>query len=489
MRKARFNPLLTLDRMLEWFIPPQLAAEREDRQRARVFLISHFFGPLIGNVIPLGLWLLDPNAGYVVGVLAGCITAFWIFPIVLKLTGRYNILALLSVQNLLFCILWGCHFYGGVSSPFLPWLLTVPLLAFFYLGPAPSLRVAVLVLIAANMAAFYGYYFTGHDFPQRVPLADLQAMGIVSTLGAAGYVTMMALYYAKILASGVELETEMKEHLATAAELRRATAEAERAGAAKAEFLAKMSHELRTPLNAVIGYSQMLLEDAQDEGDAESASDLEKIHGAGHHLLRLVNEVLDLSKIEAGKMELNPEEIDGAAFLTNLVDGFRPKADAAGNSLELEFDGALRTIVCDPQKTAQGLSQILDNAVKFTREGRIVVSAGRAASDQGEQVVVRIRDTGIGMAPESIPGLFEKFTVAEDASSSKYGGTGLGLALSLRLIRLMGGDIAAESRLGEGSTFTITFPVQPAAGPAVRADDDADLDADLAADDLRLQAA
>jgi hypothetical protein len=147
---------------------------------------------------------------------------------------------------------------------------------------------------------------------------------------------MMALYYAKMLASQVELEGVMKGHMATATELRRATVEAERAGAAKAEFLAKMSHELRTPLNAVIGYSQMLLEDAEDEGDAESAADLDRIHRAGHHLLRLVNEVLDLSKIEAGKMDLNPETIEAATFMTNLVDGYRAAAEAAGNRLELE---------------------------------------------------------------------------------------------------------------------------------------------------------
>ncbi|MDP8916087.1 MAG: HAMP domain-containing histidine kinase [Pseudomonadota bacterium] len=479
--------LAALDRLVAWFIPPELAAGRETRQRARMFLITHFCGPFIGNVIPGYLFVRGLDSGYRVWVLAAAITTFWVYPFVLRLTGRYNLLAVASIQQLLFAVLWGCYFYGGMSSPFLPWLLTVPLLFFFYMGSDRSTTLWVGVgLITVNLAAFYGLYELRPP-PEAVALSSMQTIGIVSTLGAAGYVAIMALYYAKILASQVELEGEMKGHLVTAAELRQATGDAERASIAKAEFLAKMSHELRTPLNAVIGYSQMLLEDAQAEGDAASARDLEKIHGAGHHLLRLVNEVLDLSKIEAGKMELSPEEVDAAALLTNLVDGFRPAAQAAGNELKLELAGGLGALVCDPKKTTQAISQIIQNAVKFTKDGRVVVSARRTTSAFGDQIVVAVRDTGIGMAPEAIPALFEKFTVAEDASSSKYGGTGLGLALSLRLCHLMGGDISAQSELGVGSTFTIRLPVTPPASAAPAAE----LEPELAAgdDDAHPQAA
>ena len=477
MAKQRRTGPSALERLVEWFIPAKLAEERETRQRARMFLISHFFGPIIATPIPVYLQLQDPSGGAKVGVIAASVYAFWIFPFLLRWSVSYTALAVLSVQNLIFCILWGCYFYGGATSPFLPWLLTVPLLAFFYLGPAQSSRLYVLGLMSVNITGFYGIYLLNGSFPHS-SLASMHELGLVSTLGTAVYVSMMALYYAKMLASQVELEGVMKGHLATAAELRRATAEAERASTAKAEFLAKMSHELRTPLNAVIGYSQMLLEDAEDEGDEESAADLERIHGAGHHLLRLVNEVLDLSKIEAGKMELNPEEIDAAAFLTNLVDGFRPAAGAAGNDLKLELSGELRTIICDPMKTSQAVSQVVDNAVKFTKGGSIVVSARRDRTPDGEEIVVTVRDSGIGMSPEAIPGLFEKFTVAEDASSSKYGGTGLGLALSLRLMHLMGGDITAESELGVGSTFTLQLPVAPPLAAAPR-----EADPDLLDDD------
>jgi signal transduction histidine kinase len=453
---------MNLERILEWFIPEDLAVEKETRKRVRIFLISHLFGPFIGNAVPAALYVLDPTPGYDVAVLALSITAFWVFPFVLRAFGHYNLLALLSVQNLIFCILWSCYFNGGVTSPTLPWVLTIPLLAFFYLGPVASLRLTVLGLFAVNLAGFTALYGLGHSVPNDMPLASVQGLGIVSTIATALYVTMMAFYYARILASGLELENEMRGHLATAAELRRATAEAERAGAAKAEFLAKMSHELRTPLNAVIGYSQILLEDAAAAGDTSSAADLGRIHEAGQHLLRLVNEVLDLSKIEAGRMEVLNVEIDLAALIRDAVERCRDTAAKNGNELSIELPSQLGTVVCDAQKLDHALAQILDNAAKFTENGRITVSAERRASSTGDQIAVTVRDTGIGMDRESLLGLFEKFTVAHDATASKYGGTGLGLALSRKLCRLMGGDILVESEVGVGSNFTIRIPASPA---------------------------
>jgi signal transduction histidine kinase len=459
--------LIMLNKLVDWFIPAELAADRESRKQARMFLISHLFGPFIGNVVPAALYLLDPTPGYPVVVLAASITAFWAFPFILRAVGQYNLLVLLSVENLIFCILWSCYFYGGVSSPTLPWVLTIPLLAFFYLGPTPSLRLIVLALFAGNFATFAGLELLADPPVNDMPTASLQGLGIVSTVAASLYVTMMAFYYAKILASGAELENEMKRHLATATELRRAAAESERAGAAKAEFLAKMSHELRTPLNAVIGYSQMLLEDAAAEGDTQSAADLEKIHAAGHHLLRLVNEVLDLSKIEAGKMELFAEDVDISALIRDVVESFRTSAQGTGNKLSLRMDEQLGAIRCDAKKVQQAISQLLDNAVKFTENGLVTVSVARTLGPGGEQIVIAVRDTGIGIAQDAIPNLFEKFSGGDDTTSSKYGGTGLGLALSLKLCRLMGGDISVDSELGVGSCFTMNLPTTPATRPAI----------------------
>jgi len=451
--------LAALDRLVNYFIPPEVAADRDARNRAHVFLVSHILGPFIGNVVPIALYLLDPAPGYEVAVLAISITVFWIFPFLLRAGAPYNPLALVSIQNLIFCILWSCYFYGGVTSPTLPWVLVIPLLAFFYLGSSKSLRLIVMAMFAANLAIFSSFYLFGYPIKNDLPVAAMQGLGLVSTTAASIYVAMMALYYAKIQASQTELESEMRQHMATASALRLATQEAERAGAAKAEFLAKMSHELRTPLNAVIGYSQILLEDAEDEGDSESIADLNKIHTAGQHLLKLVNEVLDLSKIEAGKMELDLEETDLAALLVEIVEAVRPAAMNNGNQLFSTIAPNLGTALCDAGKFRNMAGQLLDNAVKFTHNGRVEIVAERRRDGSSDDLVIDVIDSGIGIASDQITDLFEKFTVADDSSTSKYGGTGLGLALSQKLCKLMGGEVLVESELGKGSRFTVRLPL------------------------------
>jgi signal transduction histidine kinase len=462
-----------LDRFIDWFIPAELAAHREKRQLARMFLVSHLCGPLLGNVVPGALFFLEPHPGVPMAILATSITAFWAFPFLLKWFNHYYLLCFISVQNLMFCILWSCYFYGGVTSPTLPWVLTIPLLTFFYIGPSPKLRVAALCQFAANFSIFFLAYRFLPPPPREISsaAAGLQALGIVSTLACAGYVSMMALYYRRILDSGVELEAEMRNHLETAAELRRATAEAGRAGAAKAEFVASMSHELRTPLNAVIGYSQMLLEDAADEHDEQAVADLEKIHKAGKHLLRLVNEVLDLSKIEAGKMELVREELPVAEFLSSVVEEQRAEAERKGIALRFQPSGDLGVAKWDTDRVRQSLAGMLDNAVKFTEKGHVILSAERTPGKAPQTLVIRVTDTGMGISPDLLPHLFEKFTVAHDTTASKYGDTGLGLALSLALCRLMGGDISVQSTVGQGSTFTVTLPAGPVASRKKRRDE------------------
>jgi signal transduction histidine kinase len=287
----------------------------------------------------------------------------------------------------------------------------------------------------------------------------MQGLGLVSTIAAAIYVAMMALYYAKVQTSQGELESEMRQHMATASALRMATLEAERAGAAKAEFLAKMSHELRTPLNAVIGYSQILIEDARDEGDAEAVADLGKILRAGEHLLKLVNEVLDLSKIEAGKMQLDLQICDLTGLLNEIISAAEAPATKSKSRISCRIDPHIGSALCDASKLGSVLTQLVDNAVKFTEEGTIELVAERIQGATADELVVQVVDTGIGIAPDQISGLFEKFTVVDDSSTTKYGGTGLGLALSQKLCKLMGGEIFVESELGQGSRFTIRLPL------------------------------
>ncbi len=445
--------------LLDWFIPPALKAERAMHQRARVFLVSHFFGPFLGHTITVYLYWLDPHPGYGLWVLAAAITVYWAFPWLLKRTGAFTALALISVANLVFVILWGCYHYGGVSSPFVAWLVVVPLLAFLYLGPALVPRLLVLGMIAVGVSIFYLFFAAGHSFPERVPLHSLSGIGIVSTISAAIYVSMMALYYASIVANQSELEREVRNHRATAIKLREAKEEAENANLAKSEFLAKMSHELRTPLNAVIGYSEMLLEDAEIEGsDAQAVEDLGKINSSGKHLLSLITDVLDLSKIEAGKMELFNERFDVNGLTDDLAATARPLCARNGNELIIERASALGEAVGDVTKLRQAVLNLLSNAAKFTKGGRIIMSVAREPARNGDWLRIAVRDTGIGIARENLRKLFQNFSQAEAWTSSKYGGTGLGLALTQKLCRLMGGDVTVESELGRGSCFTIRLP-------------------------------
>jgi signal transduction histidine kinase len=442
------------------FIPPAIAADEEQKNQARVFLISHLFGPFIGNTIPLALFLLDPAPGYKIGVLAASITGFLAFPILLKLTGWYRFLAVLSVQNLLFCVLWSCYFYGGVTSPTLSWVLIIPLLAFFYIGSSMMMRSLVIGLMLANFAVFMVVYL---NFPAPIPdisMSEIENLGIISMIATALYVAMMALYFAKVHESQSQLETLAGKHMALATELRLATAEAERASAAKADFLAKMSHELRTPLNAIIGYSQMLQEEANDDGDAQSAADLNRIYVAGVHLLKMINEILDLAKIDAGKAETYLEDVSPATLIRTVVDGARSEASQRGNVIDISVSSAVGICKVDEKKVEQILHQVVDNAVKFTSKGIISIEADIIAGpDAGEMLRVQVKDTGCGISEVDLAHLFEQFTVLGDSSTSKYGGTGLGLALSRKLCRLMGGDISAQSTVGVGSIFTIALPI------------------------------
>jgi GAF domain-containing protein/DNA-binding response OmpR family regulator/anti-sigma regulatory factor (Ser/Thr protein kinase) len=245
----------------------------------------------------------------------------------------------------------------------------------------------------------------------------------------------------------------------------------------KSEFLANMSHELRTPLNAIIGYSEMLQEDAADLGAEQFTDDLKRINAAGKHLLELINAVLDLSKIEAGKMELYLESFDVAGLVRDIAAVIQPLAAKNGNRLEVHCPEGTGTMRADLTKVRQALFNLLSNACKFTDRGTVTLAVSRETGDGPDSLVFRVSDTGIGMTAEQLARLFEAFSQADAATTRKYGGTGLGLALSRRLCRMMGGDVTVDSEAGRGSTFTIRLPAQVAeavqepvapAGPADR---------------------
>ncbi|MFI5166063.1 MAG: response regulator [Thermoanaerobaculales bacterium] len=230
--------------------------------------------------------------------------------------------------------------------------------------------------------------------------------------------------------------------------------EAEAANRAKSQFLANMSHELRTPLNAIIGYSEMLQEEAEDAGHEELLPDLKKIQGAGKHLLSLINDVLDLSKIEAGKMELHPEPFDVAGLVSDVRVAVEPMISRRGNRLEVSCPTDIGVMRSDAVKVRQVLLNLLSNAAKFTERGTVTLAAARSDLDDEPMMVFSVRDTGVGMTPEQMERIFEAFAQADATVSRKYGGTGLGLTITRRFCQMLGGDVKVESRPGEGSTFT-----------------------------------
>jgi len=257
-----------------------------------------------------------------------------------------------------------------------------------------------------------------------------------------------------------ELEKEILHRRQTQEELLKAKHVAEEASRAKSTFLANMSHELRTPLNAIIGYSEMLEEEARESGKSDGVHDLRKIQSAGKHLLSLINDVLDLSKIEAGKMGLHLENFDLAPLIDEMATTLQPAAAKNGNTIRLHVAKNLGAMHADVTKVRQILFNLLSNACKFTDHGTISVNVDESRFEGRDWIRFRVTDTGIGITAKQKENLFLEFSQADASISRKYGGTGLGLAITYRFVQLMKGRISVESEPGKGATFTVYLPAQ-----------------------------
>jgi signal transduction histidine kinase len=463
--KLQTEHRFSLSAFLDYFIPRHIQMQPDSHRRARMFMLSHVFGPFLGNVIPLYLHFVNHIAAdYRFWTFLGSVTIFWAYPFALRQTGRYQALAFISVQNLAFCILWACYSYGGILSPFLPWALTMPVLAFLYLPATGMIRNVLLVQIYGSFAVFAGLVIAGYPFP-AVDLSTFQLIGMISIISASIYVSMMALYFANVFREQGAFERELGALVATADNLRNLTLAAQQASAAKADFVASMSHELRTPLNAVIGYSQLLLEDAMDEGNDEMSKDLEHIYGAGTHLLRLVDDILDFSKIEAGKMV--SEAVPGlvAERLSRTMLEIAEPLSTRHYDLQVELPHGDATVSVDWSAVRKAVSHLVAGVATSPSGGCIPI----AAKLVGDRLVVRVTDLASRGKANAAETLFDIFADESDASSTKYGGVGISLALSLKFAQLIGGDIATETDAAGCRVFVMTVPVSGEAPARLKA--------------------
>lgn len=443
---------LSLSGLLDYFIPPEMRVHAESHRRARMFMISHAFGPILGSTIPLYMAVTGISRDIHLVVFFASILLFWAFPIALKLTGRYQPLAFLSVQNLTFCVLWACYSYGGTASPFLPWILIFPLLAFLYLPPKGAVRDILLVQIFGSVAIFLAVVFSGRGLPS-VDLDRFQTIGMISMASVATYFAMMSLYFAKMFHEQREFTRELNSLVSTSDNLRNLTAAAYQASAAKADFVASMSHELRTPLNAIIGYSQLLLEEAETEKDEASVQDLGHVHKAGSDLLRLIDDILSYSRIEAGKMPLNPRP--GSA--ETHFDAWRQDiADLPGwNVNSIKIAGEPCELVTDWTALGATVRRLAAGTSHQGQPGTLEISVeGKPGANLSLLFIVR-SPSG---AARPITIMEEMFEHSDDASPTKYGATGIEIALAFKLAQLLGGDIAVVTTPAGEPAALLTIP-------------------------------
>jgi signal transduction histidine kinase len=450
----------TLSALLDYFIPREIQVQPDTHRRARMFMLSHVCGPFLGNVIPIYLYFVEHiPADYRFWTFFISVTIFWVYPFALRYTKMYRTLAFISIQNLNFCILWACFSYGGIYSPFLPWVLVIPVLSFLYLPATGMTRTIILLQICTSVGAFGALVLSGRPFP-HVNLQQFQIIGLISIISASIYVIIMAFYFANVSREQSEFESELGSLRAAADNLRNLTESARQATTAKADFVASMSHELRTPLNAVIGYSQLMLDDAEEIGDPAEAekefvADIKKIHSAGTQLLGLIDDILDFSKIEANKMDSRPCAESISCGIGPSVAALGTKIQTRRYSLKCSMPAVDPVLRLDWASLCKSISHVIAGITSRGEGGEINISI--ECRDQSDLEIRIVDPASYKLA--AIDTLFDIFADASDASSTKYGGAGISFALSQKFAELIGGRLTAATDRAGKRVFTMNFPV------------------------------
>ena len=446
--------------VLDYFIPENLKNDQSNLMKVRTFILLHLLGPAMGHSVVLFLWYASKPLTWQFWVVEVSVVSFWAVPFLVKATQSVFLPAIISVQALVFLSLFGSFFYGGISSPFMPWFVIALLLGFFYLADRVQI---VLGGVALQLVLFVVARLVVGYFPNILPTSSMTIVNLISILSAIAYTTLLSIYYETVMRGSGVLEEETRAHRAQTEALREAMRRAEIASRNKSIFLAKMSHELRTPLNAVIGYTEILREDLDAQSaNSQRAVDLQRINAAGRHLLELLTDVLDVTNIESQKLELAIEQVEVSKLIRDVNATAAPLIAKKHNQFVLQVDKDAGIVRSDPLKLRQSILNLLSNAAKFTSKGTITLAVMRRQLNGSERLIIEVRDTGIGMSQESLQRLFKDFSQAELDTAEKFGGTGLGLALTQRYCTLLGGSVAVESRLGEGTTFRLDIPC---AGP------------------------
>ena len=329
------------------------------------------------------------------------------------------------------------HYYMDQEALFGPGAAALPLLTLLFFTIYPVDFINSFFIVLTTVAAFLVYLLdVGVISGEQIP-----------------YLLVIPFIYGIFVKRSNEFKNRI-DYMKTE-ELKILRVKAQNASKAKSDFLANMSHELRTPLNAIIGYSEMLMEEAEDDELDTYAEDLNKINSSGEHLLTLINDILDLSKIEAGKMEMHIEEFEFEKHLSQIEATAKPLVEKNGNEFVIEKSDDIEKLTNDQTKLRQILFNMISNAAKFTKKGTVTLGITK----YDEKVRFAVTDTGIGMNAEQLGKVFEEFTQAESSTSKDYGGTGLGLPISKKMTKMMGGVMEVESEEGRGTTFSITIPI------------------------------
>jgi signal transduction histidine kinase len=429
--------------LLDSLIPATLLASHETRLRARTLVAGSLGLAVLALIVGLVRVATTPF-GTAIVINFVTVAALASVPVLLRASGNYQLPAAILVTLLVVTLPGYPLLLGAFPAPALLVYPIVPLAAAFFLGRVPGLACALVLSVATLVI---GSSLPSPDAPLMASLSrTYMTISVVATLMSAH----LAWSY-----EDARARSEAELHAMNAA-LEQARQAAESANRSKTEFLQHISHELRTPLNSIVGHGELLRDELADLGHEHLVADVVRIKDTSQHMLALINELLDISRIEAGVVELSVTDVDLGGLVHAVAEAMRPLLGARHNTLTLALADRLPSVATDARRLRQVLLNLLGNACKFTEHGEVTLGAAIA----GAELRLWVRDTGVGMTPTQLAKIFEPFVQVDASAERRDQGSGLGLAITRRIVELLGGKISVTSEPGRGSEFTVTLPTR-----------------------------